>query len=168
MKNIYLIPFIALFTFGCSQKTQQELPTVNNVELNQYLGKWYEIAKYENRFEIGCKNATAIYELNTDNSIKVTNECLKNGQIKKAIGTAYSTNKENTKLKVSFFWPFKGNYWIILLDKEYKYAVVSEPTRKYLWILSRTQTLPQETIDTIIKELKIQKFDTNKLIFEKL
>lgn len=166
MKKL-LLALIALLLHGCNNTTQPYLPTVKSVDINKYLGKWYEIAKYENRFEKGCENANAMYSLNSDGTIKVINSCTKDGKTDTAIGKAYSTNKENTKLKVSFFWPFKGDYWIIMLDENYSYAVVSEPNRKYLWILSRTKTLPKETINEIISKLKDLNFDTDKLIFVK-
>lgn len=166
MKKI-LIAITALLFHGCTTASEPYLPTVKNLDVNKYMGKWYEIAKYENRFEMGCENASAIYSLNSDGTIKVANSCTKKGKIDTAIGKAYSTNKENTKLKVSFFWPFKGNYWVIMLDKDYKYAVVSEPSRKYLWILARTKTLPDDTTKMIVSKLKDLHFDTDKLIFVK-
>jgi apolipoprotein D and lipocalin family protein len=166
MKKL-LVVITALLFHGCTTTSELYLPTVKSVDVNKYMGKWYEIAKYENRFEIDCEQASANYSLNDDGTIKVVNSCFRAGKIDNAIGKAYSTNPENTKLKVSFFWPFKGNYWVIMLDKEYSYAVVSEPSRKYLWILSRTKTMPKETTKEILLKLKELGFDTDKLIFVK-
>jgi len=162
-----LVALIALLLHGCTTSVHPDLPTVKSVDINRYIGKWYEIAKYENRFEMGCENASAMYSLNSDGTIKVANSCTRDGKIDTAIGKAYPANKENTKLKVSFFWPFNGDYWVIMLDDNYSYAVVSEPSRKYLWILARTTTLPSDTTKEIISKLKSLNFDTDKLIFVK-
>ena len=129
---------------GCQsipKKTSPELQVVPHVDIDRYLGKWYEIALYPNWFEKGCFRSTAFYEKLKDGQIKVSNRCRMHspkGKLNEAIGYAkIADNKTNAKLKVQFFWPFKGDYWIIDLDKDYQYAVISEPDRQYLWILSR-------------------------------
>lgn len=158
---------IAVFIFsGCASK-HEPLPTQESVNIQKYMGKWYEIARYEHFFEKNCKNVTATYSLNEDNTLKVINRCEKIDTNKKtsATGVAYSTNEANSKLKVSFFRPFYGDYWIIDLDKDYKYAVVGTPSREYLWILSRTSTLPKTTIDNILAKIKKLGFSTDKLIW---
>ena len=115
------------------------LEVVPHVELNKYLGKWYEIAHLPARFQEGCTDTTATYTLSEDGSISVLNECKRSGKVKQAKGKAKVVDKNSgAKLKVTFVWPFYGDYWIINLGKDYDYAVVGTPNRKYLWILSRT------------------------------
>lgn len=163
MKKLLLL-FTSLFLIGCSNH-HEPLPTVNKVDIDRYLGKWYEIARYEHSFEKGCSNVNATYTLRDDGKIKVENRCTKNGKIDEAIGKAYATDETNSKLKVSFFGPFYGNYWILMLDDDYSYAVIGEPSREYLWILSRTSTLDQNVINKILKKLPTLGYSTDKLIW---
>jgi apolipoprotein D and lipocalin family protein len=155
-----------LFITGCSTK-DPKIQSVKKLDLNQYLGKWYEIARYEHFFEKNCKNVNATYSLKKNNNIKVVNRCqdITTNEKKEAIGEAKRVDKTNSKLKVTFFWPFYGDYWVIMLAKDYSYAVVSEPTKKYLWILSRTKTLSINIQNKIVKKLKTLNFDTSKLIW---
>ncbi len=144
-----------------------ELQTVPSVDLNRYLGKWYEIARYPNRFEKNCaSDVTAQYTLRPDGKIEVLNSCRQaDGKVKSSKGSAKIADKQtNAKLKVTFFWPFYGNYWIIDLDPEYRYAVVSEPGRDYLWILSRTPQLEAAVYDSITDRLRKNGFDPGRLI----
>lgn len=165
IRNILFIVVLFIFT-GCFTK-HPHLKTVDSVNINKYLGTWYEIARYEHFFEKGCKNVTANYSLNEDNSLKVVNKCTKIDTNKKssATGIAYATNKSNSKLKVSFFRPFYGDYWVLMLDDSYKYAVVGTPSREYLWILSRTPKLDKNITKEILEKLPKLGFATNKLIW---
>lgn len=144
-----------------------ELQTVKSVDLNRYVGKWYEIASFYQRFQKGCVASTALYSLREDGDIDVLNECrLKtfDGKLKKAKGKARVVDTiTNAKLKVSFFWPFWGKYWIIDLGENYEYAVVGHPSRDYLWILSRTPTLDENVLSGILERLKSQHYDLSKL-----
>ena len=141
------------------------LEVVPHVELNRYLGKWYEIARLPARFQEGCTDVTATYALSEDGSISVLNECRKNGKVKQAKGRAKVVDKNSgAKLKVTFFWPFFGDYWIIDLGKDYDYAVVGTPNRKYLWILSRTPQMDDKLFSQLIESVKSKGFDVNKLI----
>jgi apolipoprotein D and lipocalin family protein len=116
-----------------------ELEVEPHVELEKYLGKWYEIAHLPARFQEGCSETTAVYSLSRDGNVSVLNECRRKGKIKQAKGKAKVVDKATgAKLKVIFFWPFYGDYWIIKLGHNYEYAVVGTPDRRYLWILSRT------------------------------
>lgn len=155
---------IALFFAGCETKGPA-LPTVAEVDLDRYLGTWYEIARYEHSFEVGCSNVSATYTKRDDGGIKVLNQCTKNGEKTDANGVAYSTNAQNTKLKVSFFRPFYGNYWILMLADDYSYAVIGEPSREYFWILSRTKTLPEETKEMILEQMPRLGYESQKLIW---
>lgn len=145
------------------------LDTVESVDIQKYLGKWYEIALLPNSFEEGCHCTTAEYSLIDSNTIRVVNTCNQdssNGEIDQAKGKAFVVEgSNNSKLKVQFFWPFKGDYWILKLDKDYKYALVGSPNREYLWILSRTPQLENEIIDELKSIAQNKGFDTSKLIY---
>jgi apolipoprotein D and lipocalin family protein len=141
------------------------LEVVPHVELEKYLGKWYEIAHLPAKFEEGCNETTATYTLSKDGSISVLNQSTKNGKIKQAKGKAKIVDKNsNAKLKVTFFWPFYGDYWIIKLGNDYDYSVVGTPNRKYLWILSRTPQMDNKLYSQLIEYVKSKRFDVNKLI----
>ena len=141
------------------------LEVVPFVELKKYLGKWYEIAHLPFRFQEGCTDTTATYALSEDGSISVLNECIRNGKVKQAKGKAKVVDKNSrAKLKVTFFWPFYGDYWIIDLGKDYDYAVVGTPNRKYLWILSRTPQMDDKLFSQLIESAKSKGFNVNDLI----
>ncbi|MCJ7633343.1 lipocalin family protein [Candidatus Bathyarchaeota archaeon] len=148
--------------------TKQEhktLEVVPHVELKKYLGKWYEIARLPARFQEGCTDTTATYTLSEDGNISVLNECRRNDKVKQAKGKAKVVDKNSgAKLKVTFFWPFYGDYWIINLGKDYEYAVVGTPNRKYLWILSRTPQMDDTLFSQLIESVKSKGFDVNNLI----
>jgi apolipoprotein D and lipocalin family protein len=141
------------------------LEVVPHVELKKYLGKWYEIAHLPAKFEEGCNETTATYTLLKDGSISVLNQSIKNGKIKQAKGKAKVVDKNsNAKLKVTFFWPFFGDYWIIKLGNDYDYSVVGTPNLKYLWILSRTPQMDDALYSQLIEYAKSKGFEVNKLI----
>jgi apolipoprotein D and lipocalin family protein len=138
---------------------------VPHVDLKKYLGKWYEIAHLPARFQEGCDNTTATYTLSEDGSISVLNECIKNGKANQAKGNAKVVDKNSgAKLKVTFFWPFYGDYWIINLGKDYDYAVVGAPNRKYLWILSRTPKMDDRLFSQLKESVKSKGFNLSNLI----
>lgn len=145
--------FLASLLLGAQRSSAQAtstspLNTVDNVDLRRYTGKWYEIARYPNRFQRNCQSdTTAIYTLRDDGKVQVVNACReKNGNLTIARGTAKVVDKKtNAKLKVTFLWPFYGDYWVIGLSPDYRYAIVGEPSRKYLSILSRTPSMEEAT-----------------------
>jgi apolipoprotein D and lipocalin family protein len=155
---------------GCAAH-RPPLPTVERVDLSRYMGTWHEIARLPARFQEGCADATADYSLLPDGRVRVVNRCLrpdKGGRVDEAVGTAWVADKDtNAKLKVRFFWPFRGDYWIVELGKEYEYAVVGEPGRRYLWILSRTPEMDAAKLDGILSRLPALGFDTGRLIFNR-
>jgi apolipoprotein D and lipocalin family protein len=161
-----------MFTLtGCSnipEQTSLPLEVVPFVDLNRYTGVWYEIARYPNNFQEGCMGSKATYALGKDGKISVLNECYDkslNGKVKSAKGKAWVVDKDtNAKLKVSFFWFFAGDYWIIELGENYEYAVVGHPKRKYLWILSRTTQIDEEVYARILARLRDKQYDTSRLI----
>jgi apolipoprotein D and lipocalin family protein len=145
----------------------QEPKTVPFVDLKKYAGTWYEIARYPNRFQKKCvSDVRATYNLMTDGKVSVLNQCLQaNGKVKTAKGRAKVVDRSsNAKLKVTFFWPFYGDYWILDLDPDYTYVVVGEQDRKYLWILSRTPEMDSNLYNQILERITNQGYDTSKLI----
>jgi apolipoprotein D and lipocalin family protein len=142
------------------------LTAVDNVDLRRYAGKWYEIARYPNRFQRKCQSdTTAIYTLRSDGKVQVVNACReKNAKVNTARGTAKVVDKKtNAKLKVTFFWPFYGDYWVIGLSPDYQYAIVGEPSRKYLWILSRTPSMEETTYQEVLRLVETLGYQPGKL-----
>lgn len=156
------------FLLSTSIVMSQTLPTVPYVDLNKYAGKWYEIAAIPQSFQKGCHCITADYTLSDKGFVIVENRCNRdslNGKQTYIKGKAFVTaNSGNAKLKVQFFWPFKGKYWIIDLADDYSYAVVGHPNRKYLWIISRTSKMNESTYQGILSRLVINQFDISKLM----
>ena len=144
-----------------------ELRTVEFVDVERYMGKWYEIAKFPQRFEDGLVGITATYSPLPNGKVRVLNSGYVgdfNGRLKTANGKAWVVDrKTNAKLKVSFFWPFAGDYWIIELGKDYEYAVIGESTRQYLWILSRTPRMDEHLYEGILERLKESGFDISRI-----
>jgi len=154
---------IVLFSWAGAAKSDSPLTVVDVVDLNRYLGMWYEIASYPSWFQKGCTGSTAEYSLLSDGKIQVINRCHKDsleGPLKVSKGKAEVVDAAtNAKLKVWFFWPFKGNYWIIDLSPDYQWVVVGEPSRKYLWILSRTPTMDEAVYQEILERLPQKGYD---------
>ena len=172
MKRFGLLLVGILGLSGCATTTTNrlqlpELRTVAHVDLNHYVGTWYDIASFPQRFQAGCTGSTATYTIRSDGDIDVVNRCRKNsleGEEKVATGRARVIDRTtNAKLKVSFFWPFWGDYWIIDLGPDYEYAVVGHPSRDYLWILSRTPTMEAAVYDGIVERLKAQGYEVQRL-----
>lgn len=164
--NILAVVFVSLFFVSCATK-QTDVKTVEKVDSQRYLGDWYEIARYEHRFQKDCKNVKANYSLRDDKKIQVVNSCTKisTNEFKDAKAVAYSVDETNSKLKVSFFRPFYGDYWILDLDKDYKYAIIGTPTKEYLWILSREKIMDKELLNKLLTKITAMGFDKSKLIY---
>lgn len=157
---------------ACTKSTTERLnlpplQTVPSVDLKRYLGTWYEIASYPQDFQEGCTATTATYSLNDDGTIAVVNRCREGsltGKEKIAEGEARVVDRStNAKLEVSFFGPFWGDYWIIALGDNYEYAVVGHPSRDYLWILSRTPSLPEERYQALLTKVEELGYDRSRL-----
>ncbi len=171
---VRLISFLLGFlTAGCATSTTErlrlpELKTVPQVDLGRYVGVWYEIAAFPQKFQRGCNASTATYTTRQDGEIDVVNRCRKgsvDGEEKKAVGRARVVDqKTNAKLEVSFFRPFWGDYWIIDLGADYEYAVVGHPGRDYLWILSRTPSMEAATYQAILSRLTAQGYEIGRLV----
>lgn len=173
-KILFIVAFFLVQNFswakleGMKGVESQELETVEFVDIDRYLGKWFEIASFPQRFQKGCTGTTAEYSKRDDGDIRVVNTCFVDslsGRKKQIEGRAWvSDPKSNSKLKVRFFWPFSGKYWIIDLDKQnYSYALVGAPNRKYLWILSRTPKMDSDTFNKLVESAKSKGFDVSKL-----
>lgn len=144
-----------------------DLEVVSHVDLNRYVGRWYEIARLPNSFQKKCADSvTANYSLRSDGKVRVENRCRKpSGDYTTATGSARVTDKTtNAKLKVTFFWPFYGDYWILDLDENYEYAVVGAPNRKYLWILSRHPRMDEHLYQQLLAKMAARGFKTEQLI----
>jgi apolipoprotein D and lipocalin family protein len=143
------------------------LRTVPYVDLSRYMGKWYEIASFPQRFQKGCVASTATYALRKNGDVDVRNQCRNetlDGKPREARGKAWVVDhRTNAKLKVRFFWPFSGDYWIIDLGPDYEYAVVGHPKRQYLWILSRSPHMDSAVYEAILERLKRQQYDVSRL-----
>ena len=166
--NRLFLPGLLLFAATAhAAESKPPLRTVTHVDLARYTGTWYEIASYPQKFQKGCTATTAVYTLREDGKIEVVNRCNRDsldGRETIARGKAKVVDREsNAKLKVSFFWPFWGDYWIIDLDPEYRWAVVGNPSRKYLWILSRTRSMDPQVYAQILERITAQGYDVGKL-----
>ena len=157
---------------GCATSTTKrlglaELRTVQHVDLARYVGTWYDIASFPQRFQRGCTGTSATYTIRSDGGVDVLNRCRDGSLIGKerlARGRARVVDRStNAKLKVSFFRPFWGDYWIIDLGPDYEYAVVGHPGRDYLWILSRTPTIAPAVYDGILERLREQGYEVERL-----
>ncbi|GAB1079491.1 MAG: lipocalin family protein [Shewanella algae] len=167
MRRILLVVFAALLS-GCLGMPDSVKP-VSGFELNNYLGKWYEVARLDHSFERGLTQVTAEYKMRSDGGVSVLNRGYSeaDGEWKEAEGKAYFVNSDtDAYLKVSFFGPFYGSYVVFELDREnYSYAFVSGPDTDYLWLLSRTAVVEPEVMDKFIQMSAERGFDTSKLIF---
>lgn len=166
MKTLFLI---ILFSLTACTGIPKGLKPVEQFEVNRYLGKWYEIARLDHRFERGLTAINAEYSLKPDGGLQVLNSgySIETGEREQAEGKAYFLGEPDiASLKVSFFGPFYGGYHIIELDKEaYQYAMITGPDLDYFWILARTPTLDQAILQRLIAQAKNLGFAVDKLIF---
>lgn len=167
--NLIVLTMVAstLLAGATGGSPKDELEVVPSVDLSRYVGQWYEIARLPNRFEKKCADSvTATYTLRPDGKIDVVNRCRKaSGEFTTANGKAKIVDKEtNAKLKVTFFWPFYGDYWILDLGPNYEYAVVGDPSRDYLWILSRTPQIDEALYQQLLAKMVARGFKTERMI----
>jgi len=171
------LSFIFFLSITTTAVADEPLITVDQVELDRYTGKWFEIARIDHGFQKGCINSTAEYAVRDDGDIKVTNRCYvpKKNEYKKAVGRAWIKDKKtNSKLRVQFFLSrFKvsflsGNYWILALDDDYQHVMVGSPDRDYLWILARDSVMDSETLKALVDQAIEQGFDRERILFNPL
>jgi apolipoprotein D and lipocalin family protein len=171
MKKYCLCFFCLVMMFGVNlgygAGKMSELKTVEYVDVTRYMGTWYEIAKFPQSFEKGLVGVTANYTLLPNGNVRVLNSGYMNdfsGKLKIAKGKAWVVDKKtNAKLKVMFFWPFAGNYWILELGQAYDYVIVGDNSRKYLWILSREPQMEETLYNELLKRIEEKGFDIQKL-----
>jgi apolipoprotein D and lipocalin family protein len=166
MKKYLLILFSVMIFI--SAKSQNGPSVVGNVDLKRYQGLWYEIARLPNFFERKLKCATATYSLRADGKIKVVNagNYITEPEKKTSTeGVAWVPDaKSPGKLKVQFFWPFSGDYWIMYLDQDYKYVLVGDPGHKYLWILAREKKMDDSTYQMLLQKAVSNGYDVSTII----
>lgn len=152
---------------SCASIPKGAVP-VKPFDIKRYLGTWYEIARKDFRFERDLNNTTATYTINKDGSIKVDNRGFnyKKNRWEEAIGKAkFKRSPQVARLKVSFYGPFYSGYNVIALDEDYQYALVAGKNLKYLWILSRQATIPNEVKERYLKIARNIGYTTNDLIW---
>ncbi|MDA9066453.1 lipocalin family protein [Flavobacteriales bacterium] len=162
-KSVFLL-FITLSVFSC--KTNKSLSTVSTLDLEKYIGTWHEIARFDHSFERNLSCVSATYSIKPDGNIKVENKGFntKKNKWKTAIGKAKVPNTDVPgEIKVSFFGPFYGDYFVMKLDANYKHVLVGSPTRDYLWILSRDKIMPDDVYGQYLEIAKSNGFDISKL-----
>ena len=174
MRFVIVILTAALAASCASQpvnrRPEPALQPVAAVDLERYLGQWYEIARLPNGFQKQCEAVTATYSKRDDGLIKVVNACgaIDGSRAREAVGKAKVVDPStNAKLKVSFFGPFWGDYWIIDLEEDYSGAIVGEPSGRYLWVLAREPTLAADKRSSIVERLEALGYDTTALHFTK-
>ena len=165
----FVILLLAFFIYSCNgQNAMIDKTVVKNLEIEKYLGKWYEIARYNHRFERGLVGVTATYSMRDDGKIKVVNEGLKKtlkGAKSVSVGKAKIPDPNvPSKLKVSFFLFFYGDYFVMELDENYQWAVIGSSSDNYLWILSRTPQMDEKLYGDLLKRLIDRGYDVSKLI----
>lgn len=167
--------FVLLAIASTTWAKEAPVQTVESVDLRSYTGRWYEVARIENEFEIGCSGVTAEYSLNENGTLEVINTCRygqnADAKIKRAVGRAWITDERTqAKLKVSFVkfitWIklFSGHYWILSLgpfneNGQYEYALVGDPKRKYGWVLARKPELSESVLNEIFAQAERQGYD---------
>jgi apolipoprotein D and lipocalin family protein len=150
---------------GALAQADAPVRSVAKVDLGRYVGQWFEVASFPMFFQRQCVgDTTAQYALRPDGDISVVNRCRTEDGFAEASGKAWTVEGTgNAQLKVSFFWPFRSDYWVIGLDEDYQWAVVGNPNRKYLWVLSRTPHPGRESLDKALLAARNQGFDLSQL-----
>ena len=166
MNKLILILFTAMIF---NSVNPQKVPSVvSTVDLKRYMGMWYEIARLPNYFERKLKCTSANYTLRDDGRITVLNKGYYLTDPQKstsARGVAWIPDRNSpAKLKVQFFWPFSGDYWIMELDKEYRYVLVGDPSHKYLWILAREKEMDEQIYNMLLSKAVEKGYDVKSII----
>lgn len=159
-----MLAVILINLVACKSAHTVDSTAVKEVDMSRYLGKWYEIARFDHLFERGMTHCTATYSMRDDGYIEVANRGKKNGKWKSSTGKAKKTDMSGV-LRVSFFGPFYSDYRILMLAPDYSYALIGGDNDGYLWILSRTPQLEQSTKDMLIREAQRRGYNTDKLIW---
>ncbi len=165
MKKIFNLSVLLCLLAGCSKPTVDN-SVVPDFDINRFLGSWYEIARFDHRFERGMEQTKATYVLREDGKVNVLNTGIKEGKKSEARGKAKLTETPGL-LRVSFWGPFYSDYRIMLLDDDYQYALIGGGTDDYLWILSRTPQISPDTKEKLLSEAEKRGYPTDRLIWVK-
>ncbi|MCQ2605020.1 MAG: lipocalin family protein [Bacteroidales bacterium] len=170
MKKMVMSLLCGVSIFGCSAcRSTIDTTTVPELDLEQFMGKWYEIARFDHSFERGLVGCTADYSIQPDNTVKVVNSGYKNdfnGKFKQSVGKARRPNDAVPgQLEVSFFLWFYSDYNVLYLAPDYEYVLIGSSSDKYLWILSRTAQMEPEAKNKVLTVAKERGYDTDKLIW---
>lgn len=149
---------------SCGASTKVDNTAITTMDMNRYLGQWYELARFDHGFERNLNYCTATYLLQDDGTVKVINQGKKNGEWKVSEGKAKLTDNPGI-LRVSFFGPFYSDYRVLMLDPDYSYALIGGSSDEYLWILSRTPQLSSAIRDKILSEARQRGYNTENLIW---
>lgn len=170
-KYLYAFPVVAALLAHSHCQAKQHVPintsTVEQLDIPRFMGKWYEIARYDHSFEKGMTHVTAEYSLMEDGKIRVLNKGIKNGKTKEIVGKAKQPDPKEYpgRLKVSFFLWFYTDYYVLQLDENYQFALIGSSSDKYLWILSRTPKIPKPILDELLLNITQRGYDLSKLVF---
>lgn len=170
MSKLYyclIISFLIVSSCAMTKNQSIDTSTVKQLDLNRYLGTWYEIARFPHSFEKDLVGVTATYSLRGDGKITVINQGHKvtlDGKLSKAVGKAKIPDpNEPGKLKVSFFWFFYADYLVLELDENYQYAMIGSSSPKYFWILSRTPQMNDATYEMLLERARKRGYNLDKL-----
>lgn len=163
---LLIATIIAYFLYSCHSPIMADNTPINNLDISRYQGRWYEIARFDHGFERGMEQCTAFYTLQKDGTIKVINKGIKNGKPSTNEGKAITTRVPGI-LRVSFFGPFYSDYRILMLAPNYSYALVGGSSDDYLWMLSRTPQIDNDTRSLLVQEAQRRGYDTSNLIWVK-
>lgn len=171
MKKILLLLCLVLGFSSCSfsenkKESMIDNSTVKVFDLGRFVGKWYEIARYDHRFEKGMTHVSATYTLLDNGKIEVFNQGIKDGEKKEIKGKAKQPDPSDPgKLKVSFFLWFYSDYYVMEVDDDYQYMLIGSSSDKYLWIMSREKFMDDELKQELLAKLKSRGYDTGRLVF---
>lgn len=163
---LFIILLVGLCGYfaSCSSTSTVNNSTVQSLDLNRFMGRWYEIARFDHKFERDMQQVTTMYAIQDNGRVKVINQGLKNGKWETSEGKGKLTTTPGL-MRVSFWGPFYSDYRVMMLAPDYSYALIGGDDDKYLWILSRTPKMHQDTLDLILREAQRRGYNTNNLIW---
>ena len=154
-----------LSAVGCNAQSRPiSTNTISSLDVKRYMGRWYEIARFDHSFERGMQGVTTNYSLQNDGTVLVVNSGLRGGKPTEAVGRAKTTSQVG-RLRVSFFWIFYSDYNILEMDKDGQWVLVGSRSPQYLWILARTPKLSDDVMNQIINLAEQRGYNTDNLIF---
>lgn len=169
MRLPLLMLVLVFFAGACADDSgysEAPLETVEGLDIDRYLGTWYEIGRLPFRVQEGCVATTATYSRIDTRTIRVLNECRDerfDGELRSASAKAWVADDDPARLKVQFFWPFRADYWVIALDPGYRWAMVGQPSRKYLWILAREPDMSEAQYRELLERAAAQGYDVSRM-----